>query len=118
MWLAALASFVVSILGMFTIGAFVFVLTSVQLAATAALRWRYSLLRSIMAMLLGILIWIVLVPMQVAGYRWWVGLGSYQIVGIVALFVVLLPWDLHPRGRSQAEATPAPPTLPENAFRQ
>lgn len=92
MWLAALGSFTLSIIGMFSIGAFVFLLTSVQLAAVFAMRWRFTPLRWIVAMLLVVLIWVLLVPAQIYGYRWLGGLGAYQIAGILALIVALLPW--------------------------
>jgi hypothetical protein len=92
MWLAALGSFILSILGMFSIGAFVFLLTCLQLVAVVAMRWRFSPLRWTVGLLLGVLIWVLLVPVQIYGYRWFIGIGAYQVVGIIALIVVLFPW--------------------------
>lgn len=97
MWLAALGSFVLSIIGMFSIGPYVFLLTSIQLAAVIALRWRLSPTRVAVALLLGVLLWVLLVPVQVAGYRWFGGIGAYQLAGLLGLIVALLPWASPPR---------------------
>jgi hypothetical protein len=109
MWFAALASFVVSIIGMFSIGAFVFALTCLQLAAVFALRWHFSPPQWIASLVLALLIWVLLVPAQIYGYRWLGGIGAYQIVGVVALIVALLPWGAGPH------PGPGPPPEPPPA---
>ncbi|MFN8590120.1 MAG: hypothetical protein U0031_01580 [Thermomicrobiales bacterium] len=89
MWVAALMTFVVSILGMFSIGMFVFALTSVQLGAVVALRHEWPTNRLLLAMLIGLLAWVAIVPLQLVGFRWFLGAGLYQIVGLLG--VVLAP---------------------------
>lgn len=91
MWVAALASFVVSIIGMFSIGAFVFVLTCVQLGAVVALRRSASPLIWLAGMLVGAAVWVAVVPVQLLGFRWLGGFGMYQVVGLLGLILTLLP---------------------------
>lgn len=93
MWGAALMTFVVSILGMFSIGALVFAATCIQLGAVVALRHEWSTRRLLLSMMLGFLVWVVIVPVQVAGFRWLWGFGIYQIVGLLG--VVLAPMRFH-----------------------
>jgi hypothetical protein len=91
MWLAALASFVASILGMFSIGAFVFALTCVQLALVVTMRLGASLLGHVVALLVGLLAWVAVVPVQIWGPHWLWSFGIYQLVGLLGLLVVLAP---------------------------
>jgi hypothetical protein len=96
MWVAALLSAYVSFLGLFTIGAFTFLLTCLQLGGAIALR------RSEMdanawtvALLLSLLVWALIVPAQVLSGV--VGghylLGLYEAIplvtaaGTIALFL-------------------------------
>jgi hypothetical protein len=91
MWLAAVGSFVFSILSMFSIGAVVFALTCVQLASVVALRLRLPFWQEAAILLAGVLIWVLVVPVQSYGFEWLGGFGVYQIVGLVGLLLVALP---------------------------
>ena len=91
MWLAALASFVVSIIGMFSIGAFVFALTCVQLALVVTMRLGAPLPGHLVAFLVGLLVWVAVVPVQIWGPHWLWSFGIYQVVGLLGLLVVLAP---------------------------
>ena len=94
MWLAALGSFILSILAMFSIGALIFLVTCMQLAAVVALRWGTTWSELTIAILLGVLAWVAIVPVQAYGPDWLGGFGMYQVAGIVGLLLVLLPFKM------------------------
>jgi hypothetical protein len=91
MWVAALASLAVSFVTIFSIGALVFLLTCVQLAATVAMRRGASRREWIIALFLGIVVWIIVIPGQFFGPTWLPGFGILVLVGLLGLILPLLP---------------------------
>jgi hypothetical protein len=91
MWLAALASLAVSFVTIFSIGALVFLLTCVQLAATVAMRRGASRREWIIALFLGIAVWIIVIPGQFVGPTWLPGFGILVLFGLFGLILPLLP---------------------------
>jgi hypothetical protein len=85
------ASFVVSIIAMFSIGAFVFALTCVQLALVVTMRLGASLLGHLVVLPVGLLVWAAVVPVQIWGPHWLWSFGIFKLVGLLGLLVVLAP---------------------------
>lgn len=100
LWLAALASYAVSIIGMFSIGAFVFFLTCAQLGAISPIHRHAS-----WGMLLATLVWVLVVPLQTAGLHWLWRFGIYQLVGLMGLLLALLPLGADRSPRPEAAAS-------------
>lgn len=90
MWLAALCSLLVSVLLIFSIGGFVFLLTALQIAAAIALSRAIPGLTMSLALLLAVVIWAIFVPAQVYGPLELGGYGAYTLVGLAGLLYGLL----------------------------
>jgi hypothetical protein len=90
-WVAAFASFVVSIFAMYSIGSILFLATCLLLAAVVARRMHLGAAGWAVALLGAFTIWVAVVPAQYFGPAWLGGIGAYQIVGLVGLLLVLLP---------------------------
>lgn len=91
MWVAALASLIVGGVTIFSIGGVVFLLTSLQVAATFGLRYGLSRRALVGVLLLATLLWVVIVPIQFFGLIWFGGFGVLGAVDMVALGLLLLP---------------------------
>jgi hypothetical protein len=91
MWMAAFASLVASTLGVYSIGAVIFLVTCLQIAVAAALRRGASWLGLAGALFLGALTWIVIVPGQIYGSAWLGGFSVNPLIGVLGSLVVLLP---------------------------
>lgn len=92
MWGAALTSLIVGAVTIFSIGGLVFLLTTVQAAATFGLRYGASRRAFFVLLLLATLLWVVIVPVQFLGFRF----GGFGILGVVDMFalgLLLLPLD-------------------------
>ncbi|HET7035585.1 MAG TPA: hypothetical protein VFI42_07885 [Thermomicrobiaceae bacterium] len=70
LWLAGLLSFAFSLPAALSIGPVVWLLTAVQVAGAVAFRWRLSWSGWANLMLLGILIWLVVVPANLLLFHW------------------------------------------------
>lgn len=70
MWVAALASLVTSIVAIFSIGALIFLVTCLQLGAAVALRRGASAQGWVVALLVGLVVWLIFVPLQILGSDW------------------------------------------------
>lgn len=100
MWAAAVCSLAVSILGMLSIGALTFLLTCLQVAAAIAMRRGEPRRGWIAIVLAAVLIWIAVVPTQIALSRsfGWTFLGwivLFPLAGLLGLLLPVLPIDRH-----------------------
>jgi hypothetical protein len=90
MWVAALLSLVFSIVAGFSLGPFVFLLTSLQLMSAIGMRWRASGLTWTSLLALGIIIWVALVPLQLISgvvlLPWLIGFPLVTLICTIILF--------------------------------
>jgi hypothetical protein len=93
MWVAALISLLVGSVAIFSIGAVVFLLTNLQVAVTYVLRRGLTRTGAVPPLLLAVLLWTLIVPVQVYGPAWFGGFGYLPLVEMSALFLLLLPLD-------------------------
>ncbi len=90
MWGAALTSLIVGGVTIFSIGGLVFLLTTLQAAATFGLRYGATRWAFLALLLLATLLWVVIVPVQFLGF-WFGGFGILGVVDMIALVLLLLP---------------------------
>jgi hypothetical protein len=98
MWLASLLSLVYCIVADFSIGPYVFLLTSLQLVAAIGMRRQAAASTLVVLLLVGIVIWVVIVPLQLI-------FGLVQVPLIIALPLVWLLFTvvLFIRGAARTE---------------
>ncbi len=84
LWLAAGLSLVFSIAAGFSIGPLTFLLTCLQLAAAVASRRETGTRGWVLLLLAALLIWIVVVPVQIAGLQWLSWLLAFPVVVVIA----------------------------------
>ncbi len=84
LWLAAGLSLVFSIAAGFSIGPLTFLLTCFQLAAAVASRRETGTQGWLLLLLAALLIWIVVVPVRIAGLQWLSWLLAFPVVVIIA----------------------------------
>lgn len=89
LWLSAVSSLVVSILGVFSIGGIVFLFTCLQLAGAILATERVPVSSRPAFLFLSAFAWFVIVPFQIFGYSWLGGYSAYVWAG--ALGIVLVP---------------------------
>jgi hypothetical protein len=90
LWLAAGLSLVFSIAAGFSIGPLTFLLTCLQLAAVIASRRESGTKGWVLLLLAALLIWIVLVPVQIAGLQWLSWLLAFPVVVVIAAVATAL----------------------------
>jgi hypothetical protein len=83
MWAGALCSLALSLVGMFSIGAFIFLPACLELGAVIALRWRATGLGWAVCLLAAVAIWLLVVPAQIAGLRWLPWLPAFPLAGLL-----------------------------------
>lgn len=93
MWGAALASLAVSAVSIFSIGALVFLITCLQLGASAAMRRQASAKEWVVTLVAATVVWVIVVPSQFIVPSWLPGLGILAVVGLLGMFVPLLPFS-------------------------
>jgi len=81
MWAGALCSLVVSVVGVFSIGALVFLPACLELGAAIALRWRATALGWAVCLLGAVAVWLLIVPAQIAGLRWLPWIPAFPLAG-------------------------------------
>ena len=91
MWLAALMSLLVGSVLIFSLGAIIFLLTNLQVAATYVLRRGLTGAGARTPLLLAALLWLLIVPVQWFGPVWFGGYGYLPLMEMVGLAVLLLP---------------------------
>lgn len=84
LWLAALLSLMCSIVAGFSIGPLIFLLTCLQLGAAVACRWQAGAKGWIVLLLVALLIWVIIVPVQLAGLQWMPWLLAFPVVAVIA----------------------------------
>lgn len=90
LWLAAVLSLVFSIATGFSIGPLTFLLTCLQLAAAVASRREAGTQGWVLLLLAALLIWIVVVPVQIAGLQWLPWLLAFPVVVVIAAVATAL----------------------------
>ncbi len=90
LWLAAGLSLVFGIAAGFSIGPLTFLLTCLQLAAAVASRRETGTQGWVLLLLAALLIWIVLVPVQIAGLQWLSWLLAFPVVVVIAAVATAL----------------------------
>lgn len=90
LWLAAVLSLAFSIAAGFSIGPLIFLLTCLQLAAAVASRWEAGRREWVLLLLAALLIWIVVVPVQIAGLQWLPWLLAFPVVAVIAAVATAL----------------------------
>jgi hypothetical protein len=83
MWAGALCSLVLSVVGVFSIGALVFLFACLELGAASAMRWRATPLGWIACLFAAIVVWLLVVPAQIAGWRWLPWLPAFPLAGVL-----------------------------------
>jgi hypothetical protein len=103
MWIAALISLLVGSVLIFSLGAVIFLLTNLQVAAAYVLRRGLTRTRALPPLLLATALWILIVPVQYVGPVWFGGFGYLPLVDVVVLAVLLLPihWTAYRPGLAQ-----------------
>jgi hypothetical protein len=91
MWIAALMSLLVGSVMIFSLGAMIFLLTNLQVAATYVLRRGLTGSRARTPLLLATALWLLIVPVQWFGRVWFGGYGYLPLMEMVGLAVLLLP---------------------------
>ncbi len=91
MWIAALFSLLVGSALIFSLGAVIFLLTNLQVAATYVLRRGLPRTGAFGPLLLATCLWILVVPVQYFGPVWFGGFGYLPLMNLVVLAVLLLP---------------------------
>lgn len=91
MWAGALCSLVIGIAGMFSIGALVFLLACLELGAAIAMRWGATGRGWATCLLASLLVWVVVVPVQIAGAVWLPWIASFPLVVAVGSLALLAP---------------------------
>jgi hypothetical protein len=91
MWTAALCSLVISVVGMFSIGALVFLSVCLELGAAIALRWRATALGWAVCLLGAVAVWLIVVPMQIAGAVWLPWIAAFPLVVVLGSLALLMP---------------------------
>ena len=96
MWVAAAGSVVISWAGLFSVGGIIFLIACLQIASTVALQRGADRHEWKVLLLLAVLIWIVVVPIQIlmlVTFGWFF-LGWFYLfpfLGVVGLLIPLLP---------------------------
>ena len=101
MWGAAICSLALSVAGMLTIGALVYLLTCLELGASVALRWQVPRRGWAACLLAAAFAWVIVVPAQIVGPAWLPWIAAFPLVvagGSVALLVPP-PASIAPNGR-------------------
>ena len=98
MWIAALISLLLGSVLIFSLGAAIFLLTNLQVAATYILRRGLTRADALKPFLLAIFLWILIVPFQFFGPVWFGGFGYLPVMDVAFLVVLLLPinWSAYP----------------------
>ena len=102
MWVAALISLLAGGVAIFSIGGVIFLLTNLQVAATYILRRGLTRSEAVAPLLLALLLWILVVPVQVYGQARFGGFGYLPLVEMCALIILLLPIHWTARGPALA----------------
>ena len=90
LWAAAMLSAGFSIAAGFSVGPLVFLLTCCQLAAALQLRWDGRLQRPWQVVPAGVLLWVLVVPVQLLGMRWFPWLIAFPLVTLIATVAILV----------------------------
>ncbi len=90
LWLAAVLSLAFSIAAGFSIGPLTFLLTCLQLAAAVAIRREAGRRGWMLLLLAALLIWIIVVPVQIAGLPWLSWLLTFPVVAVIAAVATAL----------------------------
>lgn len=90
LWLAAALSLVFSIAAGFSIGPLTFLLTCLQLATAVASRQEAGRRGWVLLLLAALLIWIIVVPVQIAGLPWLSWLLAFPVVAVIAAVATAL----------------------------
>ncbi len=98
MWIAALISLLVGSALIFSLGAVIFLLTNLQVAAAYVLRRGLTRTQALAPLLVALLIWVLIVPTQVLGLVELGGFGYLPLVALVLLVGLLLPISWNPQG--------------------
>jgi cytochrome bd-type quinol oxidase subunit 2 len=95
----ALCSLVLSVVGVFTIGALVFLFACLELGAAIAMRWRATALGWIACILTAVVVWTLVVPAQIAGLRWLPWIPAFPLAGVLGTLAMRAtpPTALGPR---------------------
>jgi hypothetical protein len=89
MWAGALCSLAVSIAGMYSIGALVFLLACLELGSAVAMRWGANGRGWAACLLAALLVWVVVVPVQVAGAVWLPWVAAFPLVVVIGSLALL-----------------------------
>jgi hypothetical protein len=87
LWLAAVLSLIFSIAAGFSIGPLAFLLTCLQLGAAVASRREAAIQEWVLLLLIALIIWIIVVPLQITGLQW---LLAFPVVAVIAMIATAL----------------------------
>lgn len=102
LWVAALASLVSSIAAIFSIGVLIFLVTCLQLGAAVALRRRAAAHGWVAALLLGLVVWSIVVPLQLLVSDW---LPPGVALVLVLIIVLWMGAPLLPAGATRSKTS-------------
>ena len=103
MWIAAFISLLVGSALIFSLGAVIFLLTNLQVAAAYILRRGLPRNQALALLLVALLIWVLVVPTQVFGLVELGGFGYLPLVALVLLVGLLLPISWNPQGLARTQ---------------
>ena len=103
MWIAAFISLLVGGALIFSLGAVIFLLTNLQVAAAYVLRRGLTRTQALAPLLVALLIWVLIVPTQVLGLVELGGFGYLPLVALVLLVGLLLPISWNPQGLARTQ---------------
>ena len=103
MWIAAFISLLVGSALIFSLGAVIFLLTNLQVAAAYGLRRGLTRTQALAPLLVALLIWMLVVPTQVLGLVELGGFGYLPLVALVLLVGLLLPISWNPQGLARTQ---------------
>lgn len=99
MWAGALCSMVMSVAGMYSVGAFLFLFTCLELGAAVALLWQADGRGWATCLLAAALLWVAIVPVQIAGAVWLPWLAAFPVAFATSSVAMLLASrNVSPRG--------------------
>ena len=90
LWLAAVLSLIFSIAAGFSIGPLAFLLTCLQLGAAVASRREAAIQEWVLLLLIALIIWIIVVPLQITGLQWLPWLLAFPVVAVIAMVATAL----------------------------
>jgi hypothetical protein len=106
MWAAAMLSLLLNLLTGFSIGPYTFLLTCLQLASAIALRFGADCRDWLGLLLGGVLVWVLIVPVQIAVWSWVPRALAWPVTAAVASAVLAVGLP-----RREAVAVLAAPAL-------